>query len=108
MKIDTSILPYGDNEILSVKAITGRLSRSETRTTLEELLEKVRGEHEIVRITLYEDELQQEHGNNFVTAQWTHVDVKDIPNIHEDELIGNNILLRWNESHDETKKILEW
>lgn len=108
MKVDIATVPFEEQEILSAKLITGKLTRRETRDVITKFIEEIREDNNIIRVYLYEDEKQKEHGNNFVTAQWTHHNVEEIPNLHEDELIGENIFLRWNETHDETKKILEW
>lgn len=108
MNVDIAVVPFENEEVLSAKIITGKITRKEARVVIQQALEKIRGDHQIVRIYLYEDEKMKEHGNNYVTAQWTHQDVNEVPDILEDELLKENILVRWNESHDETKQILNW
>lgn len=92
---------------ISGKYITKRMSKDEVRAIVPNLIDNIRKGNKVVNLYLYEETKQKKYHNNYCRVQWAHKDAKYVPSISEDEIINGDIYIKWEELHDEFKKIIE-
>lgn len=97
----------GGEKRISGKYITRKLSKEEVRSVIPSLLDNIRKDNKVVNLYLYEELKQKNYHNNYCRVQWADEKAKYVPGIKEDEILNGDIYIKWEELHDEFKKIIE-